>query len=385
MLFFQRLPQHQKVFAAFAIYAFAMGNFFPRLAQIKADLGVEESALGLALIGTPIGTFIALGLAPRLLDRIGHKQTLWIFIPVISMAFAIASFATTPLLLFFLLIPAGLAIGAIEVVINVEADRAEAQMDRRIMSRAHAFWSIGFGAAGLTGAAMAGLGITPQVHLILVVIVTLVLTMLVLTSFTPAEARSAQAEEDAPRIATPTWPIVILVAISLSAMLLEGASIDWSAIYMDEVFAAPAVFGGLAVAASAISQAVVRYYADGFVDRYSPVLVARVLLITMSIGTFLMVIAPNAFVALVGLGLIGAGSSALFPLTISAAAQRTDRPAAVNVAALAQFSFVAFLIGPPLLGFVADHYGLRVAFSVGLPLIFVSLALSHHLGNRPKA
>ena len=70
---------------------------------------------------------------------------------------------------------------------------------------------------------------------------------------------------------------------------------------------------------------------------------------------------------------MGIGTSAIFPLAMSAAAQRTDRPAAVNVAALAQISFVAFLLGPPLLGYVAEHFGIRWTFGLGLPLILLSL------------
>jgi len=74
----------------------------------------------------------------------------------------------------------------------------------------------------------------------------------------------------------------------------------------------------------------------------------------------------------------------MFPLAMSAAAQRTDRPSAINVAALAQFSFIAFLLGPPLLGFVAEYAGLRWTFGVILPLVLLSFLLSGKLGPAPK-
>jgi MFS family permease len=73
----------------------------------------------------------------------------------------------------------------------------------------------------------------------------------------------------------------------------------------------------------------------------------------------------------------------MFPLAMSAAAQRTDRPAAINVAALAQFSFVTFLLAPPLLGFIAEHLGLRWTFGIGLPLIVLSFALAGALRSKP--
>ncbi len=377
-------PPHQQVFAAFALYAFGLGSFYPRLPAIKEALGVGEAALGLALIGISVGTFAALTFANPVLVRFGHRRTLMTSVPLMALFFAIATFATGPLALFLLLIPAGLAIGAIEILINLEADRVEARMDRRIMNRSHAFWSIGFGLAGIFGAAMAYLGVSPQMHLAVVVVLVCAGLVIWLSDFQPAPPRPSESTDHGPRMALPTRPIMVLVAISLSAMLLEGASIDWSAIYMSSVFDAPAFMGGLAVATGAFAQASVRYVADGFVDRYSPRLVARVSLGATAAGVIVVVTAPSSAIALLGFALLGAGTSALFPLTMSAAAQRTDRPSAVNVAALAQFSFVAFLVGPPLLGFVAEHQGLRAAFAVGLPLIVVSLILTGALGGKPQ-
>jgi MFS family permease len=81
--------------------------------------------------------------------------------------------------------------------------------------------------------------------------------------------------------------------------------------------------------------------------------------------------------------MLGVGTSVLFPLAMSAAAQRTDRPASTNVASFAQFSFSAFLLGPPLLGFVAEHFGIRWSFGIALPLILVSVVLASALGKKP--
>jgi MFS family permease len=138
----------------------------------------------------------------------------------------------------------------------------------------------------------------------------------------------------------------------------------------------------LAVATGAFAQAMARYVADRHVERHSPQVVSRVLLGVLGAGTTLVFVAPHPALALAGFALMGIGTSVLFPLAMSAAAQRTDRPAAVNVAALAQFGFVAFLLAPPLLGWVAEHWGLRAAFGAGLPLVLVSLLATPALGRR---
>ena len=368
-------PQH-RVYAAFAVYAFALGQIFPRLPDVKAAMGIEEGALGLALIGAPVGTMVALTFGTPLIERLGHRRALLTLLPLMSVFYAIAIQATGPLGLFLLLIPAGLMIGAVEIIINIEADRTEALIGRRIMNRSHAFWSFGFFGAGLFGGAMAQIGVSPQTQLALMVPLTGLATWALLGAFQPAPKRRNDTEAAAPLIARPTGPVMVLVGVTLSAMLLEGASIDWSAIYMAEVFAAAPFLGGLAVASAALFQAVVRYFADGFVDRYAPVPVARAMQGLMALGVLAVFFAPVPAVALLGFALIGAGTSVMFPLAMSAAAQRGDRSAAINVAALAQFSFMIFLLAPPLLGLVAEHAGLRWTFGVGLPLVALSLALS---------
>jgi MFS family permease len=126
-----------------------------------------------------------------------------------------------------------------------------------------------------------------------------------------------------------------------------------------------------------------RFFADPFVEKYSPTTVSRVLLSVLFLGTLLIFFAPHPFVALVGFALAGMGTSVIFPLAMSAAAQRTDRSAAINVAALAQTSFGAFLVGPPLLGFVAEHFGIRWAYGIGIPLVILSLIFVDALGKKP--
>ena len=262
-------PQH-RVYAAFAIYSFSMGNIFPRLPDIKQAMGIEDGALGLGLIGTPVGTLTALTLAAPLLERIGFRRALIVLIPLIALAYAIAVHAPGPLALFLLLIPIGLMIGSVEIILNVEADRTEFLLGRRIMNRAHSFWSIGFFGAGLFGAGVAHLGVSPQLHLALVVPMALVAVVLFLGGYKPAPNRLAESKDKAPALARPTGPILILVAVTLSAMLMEGASIDWSAIYMRSVFESGPFVAGFAVALFAFSQAAARFFADSFVERHSP-------------------------------------------------------------------------------------------------------------------
>ena len=377
------LPLHRRVFASFFLYAFCMGGFFPRLAEIQRAMGVGEGALGLALIGVASGTMLSLSFGAPTIERLGHRRILVGLLPLLPVCYALAAHAPTPLLMFVCLFPAGIMVGAIEVVVNLEADRAEHVSGRRLMNRSHAFWSLGFFSAAALGALMAWLGVSPQAHLAGVVLLALLGTALCLGGFEAAPLRAADhqhAEVAAERFATPTPAILVLLLVTLPAMLLEGAGIDWSAIYMRNVFDASAFVGGVAVAAGAGAQAVTRYFADAFVERHSPVRVGRVLLSVLAVGGLLVFSAQTPALSLLGFALMGVGTSAIFPLAMSVAAQRTDRPSSANVASLAQTAFVTFLLAPPLLGYVAQSYGIRWSFGIGLPLILLSLWLSKALG-----
>lgn len=374
-----RLTPQVRVYSAFFVYSMTLGGIYPRLGDIQLAMGIGEGALGLALIGLAAGTLVSLTFASPVLDRFGYRRALLLLIPVLAALLALASFAPTVPMLFCGLFVAGLVVGAIEVIINVEADRTEFLVGRRIMNRAHAFWSFGFFAAGLSGGLAKQWGLSPQLHLALMVPMAVVAVAVLLGRFTAAAARESGGEAKAPKFATPTRGVLVLVAFTLSAMLLEGANIDWSVIYMRDVFAAAPFVAASAITIGALAQAVTRFFADPVVDRFGPLAVARVQLTILGAGALVVALAPHPAAALVGFGLIGVGTSGIFPLAVSAAAQRTDRPAAVNVAALAQFSFVMFLVGPPLLGFVAEHFGIRYSFGIGLPLVVLSFIMARAL------
>ena len=112
---------------------------------------------------------------------------------------------------------------------------------------------------------------------------------------------------------------------------------------------------------------------DPVVDRFSPRSVATILLLLAITGVTLVALAPDPVTALFGFALAGIGCSSVYPLAVSAAARRTDRPSTLNVAALSQMTFVVFFAGPPLLGFIAEHLGLRFSYGIILPVLIAAL------------
>ncbi|ODT69390.1 MAG: MFS transporter [Pelagibacterium sp. SCN 63-23] len=375
-------PQH-RIYACFFFFAVTTGALMARLPDIQTHLGVSEGQLGLTMIGMAIGSLISLTLGAPIIEKLGFRTTAFFTTLGPSVLFAIIPWLPNAPSMFALLLVVGLLSGALEINLNVEIDRLEAQSGKRYMNRAHGFWSVGFFVTALFGAMIRQSGLSAGLHMGIIAIIVVVLGGYLIYGATAAPKPQRAHDEADHRIAFPNLGLLPLCLIGFAAFLVEGAGIDWSAIYMRDVFAVEPFVGGMGLTLFAFCMAAMRLSADPIVARYGPRRVAMVMLSFASLGALLVGLAPRPELALLGFALMGAGCSAVYPLAVSAAAQRTDRPAAVNVAALGQVSFVVFFLAPPLLGFVAEFIDIRASYLICLPLLLAGLwASSFALGTR---
>ena len=376
--YFQSKPK-DAVFVSFFLYAFSLRTLFPRLGDLQNQMDIDKATLGFALIGLPLGVQITLLFADRIVRRFNFRLILMLGIPLLSISQCFAALSQGPFMFAGILILGGVSIAVIEVAVNLEADRVEAHSGQRIMNRSHAYWSFGFFGAGIAGAGFSQLGISPFVHFALVTVFGSTLTILLFVKYNAAKPRRQSVVVKNKSFVWPSKGIFLLVLFSLSAMLVEGASIDWSVIFMRDIFNTVPIVSGLALALAAIAQGFIRYFADQFVDKYGPERVSLYSLIAMVLGVGCVVFSFDPMIALLGFLLMGGGSAVIFPLAMSAAAQRTDKTPEENVASLAQFVFVIFLLAPPILGFVGEHAGLRWSFALCFPLLIISFFTIHSL------
>ena len=369
--YFQTKP-NEAVFVSFFLYAFSLGTLFPRLGDLQTQMGIDKATLGFALIGLPFGVQVTLLFADRIVRKVNFRMILIIGLPLLSISQCLSALMQSPYLFSGILILGGASIAVIEVAVNLEADRIEASCGRRIMNRSHAYWSFGFFGAGIVGAGFSQLGISPFLHFAAITFVITIVTALLFIKYVAAKPR----RESPPQKKLFVWPsksIFFLVVFSLSAMLVEGASIDWSVIFMRDIFNTVPLISGLSLALAAIAQGIVRYFADQFVDQYGPEKVSFYSLNSMVLGVALVVFSPNPFTALLGFLLLGGGSAVIFPLAMSAAARDSEKTPEENVASLAQFVFVVFLLAPPILGFIGEYFGLRWSFALCFPFLIASM------------
>ena len=286
------LSAKSSVYFSFFIYSAALGAMFPRLGDLQIKMGISEGTLGLALVGLPFGAQIALMFGGQVFEFLGYRKVMLLGIPLMGLSEVAASTAPMPLVFFLYLVVGGLGIGVVEVAVNLEADRVEHQMEHRIMNRSHAFWSFGFFTAGFAGAAISQWGIDVTYHLTGFVIVTSLATFVVLLNYESAPSRQL-TEGTSPTFVRPTKGIMMIVAFTLSAMLLEGAGIDWSVIFMRDTFQTAPFISGLALAIGALTQAIVRFFADSYVDRFGTTPVARISIFTLGVGVGMVTFSPK--------------------------------------------------------------------------------------------
>jgi MFS family permease len=220
---------------------------------------VTEGQLGLTMIGMSIGSLISLTLGAPIIERVGPKRTALATVIGPALLLGMVPWMPSAPAVFVVLFFAGLLGGALEINLNVETDRIEQQTGKRYMNRAHGFWSVGFFVTALAGAVIRQSGLEARWHLVLIALLVTAVAVYYLIGMTPAPRPPGREQAGAEhRFAFPTIGLLPLCLIGFAAFLVEGAGIDWSAIYMRDVFQSEPFVGGLGLALFAFFMAVIR-------------------------------------------------------------------------------------------------------------------------------
>ena len=374
------------VMTIFVMHSFVMTNWFPRIPDMQAKLGVGTGDLSLGLLGASIGTLVSLPFAGQIIEWLSPRRAIIVAFVFYGLAYALVGWAWSVPRLFAGLFLAGLFLPVVDVAMNVEADRIEAAIGRRIMNTCHGFWSIGSILGGLSGAVFASLHVDIRWHLAIVAVVSIPIALTVAFRLPRLAAGPVQDGKRLFRIALPTLSLLPLCIFAFGMLLVEAAALDWSSLFMRSVMEATPFGAGVGFAAFTVAMAAGRFVGDWAIGRFGPVAVARSCGLIGLAGLVALVTAPVFLQAVIGLAAIGLGVSVAVPLSVSAAASRGDRPASVNVAALSLVSFGGFLVEPPLVGFGAEWGGsLRVGLALLIPAIVVSIVLAGHVRRTVKA
>lgn len=376
-------PQRWRIIALFFLHALTTGAIHTRIPDIQLQIGLNEAQLGMVLMGLPLGALMMFLFSSKVIEAFGPRRIIMYVMPVMTISAALMSVLLNPFAMFALLAINGMGFSVSNIAINVEADRVEASTGSRVMNTCHGAWSLGFLTTSLLGAVLRGFDVSPAWHLWVLSPILSVLLLAVLLPMRPAPERAHNGAAKR-KLAWPTLATLALVGFGLGAAMLEGASRAWSIIYLRDNFMVPAWVESLALPALLASMAIGRLLADRWIDRFGPVRVARVLASIAIVGLILVVLAPSYQAVLVGFGLVGLGICVLYPLTLSAAARLGDRPASENVASITLIIQLVNLGSPLLIGWVAQQFGIRTAFSMLLPMLVLTWVMARQLTPRSK-
>jgi predicted MFS family arabinose efflux permease len=366
----------------FLIQAVASGSFFTRIPDLQLGLGLDAATLGLAFLGQPVGAIAMFLLASRIIEGVGTRVVLLAGLPLMALALVLMTLVPSAFGLFAAIAAYAAVFALTNVAMNVEADRVEAATGRRIMNTCHGIWSLGQLAVFVAGVFARGLDISPLVHFAAMLPLVAVAVLVVVLPMREAPARD-HAQAVRRRFALPTAATLRLLGFMVGGAMVEAATRTWSVIYSRDSFDAPGWADALTLPVFVAFIALGRFFADGWTHRYGPAAVARALIAVALGGAAIVVLAPSLYLALVGFALMGIGICTSFPASTSAAARLGDRPSSENVAALTMSVQTVMLAAPPLMGFVADAFGIRATFAMVLPLLVLALALARALEPRP--
>jgi MFS family permease len=380
-----RLSKQLTIMLTFSFHALVVGSLFSRIAEIQQGLGLGEAVFGIVLTGIPAGVFVGSPLVGHLIERYGPRRTLLTTIPAFAAGTLLVALAAGPEMLFGALFVQGFLLTTCNIAMNVEADRIEAATGRRLLNRCHGSWGLGFLLVSLSGAGAIATGISPLLHFVILFVVLAVANLLVVAPMIESPPRHHAGGGRPRRFALPSTATFLIAAYALSGIWLEGATRNWSIIYLRDVFSAVDWEAALALPAIVSMQTLGRFAADSWMDRFGVVPVSRVLTVVSLAGLGVIAFSESTELALTGFALIGLGISTVHPQAISAAARWGDRPASQNVAAFSTVQTLIIFMSPPIFGLVAAQFGLRVSFMLILPLPLLALYFVRFLTHGDNA
>ena len=375
------------VYAAFIWCGVAMASWATRIPQIRDELRLDPSQLGLVLVAIAAGSIISLVLSGQIVARFGSRATVAAMAVLLTVSLIVVAggyHLGVPLVVLGLF-GFGFANGAWDVAMNVQGALVERRLGRAIMPRFHAGYSVGTVAGALLGTAMVALRVPVTAHLSVVAVVVGASTFVMVRAFLPdtadaSDASDASAEEPAggTRRFLEFWtePRTLLIGVFVLAFAFtEGAGIDWIAVAVIDGYHTSAAVGTLAFTVFLTAMTVGRWFGPGLLDRFGRVPVVRALAVIALAGLLLFIFGPNTPTAFVGALLWGTGASLGFPVGMSAA---SDDPAkaAGRVSVVASIGYCAFLGGPPLVGLLGDHVSVLKALIAIAVLLTVAFLLA---------
>jgi hypothetical protein len=380
----QRWPRAATV-SAFVSHGLLFASWAAHIPQVKARVGVTDAGLGLALLGAPVGSVMAMLASARLLPRLGSRRMVRACLLGYCVAGPLVGLAGSALELFAALYAWGAFQGALDVSMNTQAVTVERAAGRPLMSGFHASWSIGalLGAAIGVGGVAVGLSLTSQ--LLLLAVPALLIGEPLAARMLSDHVQPAASQQ--PPGGPGRWlsrPVLALGAIAFASMLCEGASADWASVLLRGSLRASATVAGFAYTAFALTMVMVRLSGNRVLARFRVQAALPVLAAVAAVGFTAGLAGGQAVTAIAGFAFLGIGLGLVVPTVNSAAGRLPGLSPGASIASVSACGWVGFVAGPPLIGELASATSLSAALGV-LPVLVAFIVVATALAPELRA
>jgi MFS family permease len=356
------------VTGAFLLHGAVFSFWYARLPAIQQRLELSPAELGFALFGAPAGLLVAMPAVAALVARKGSRPVV-AAAPLYLGTVVLPALAVDTVTLLLALVLVGAASGVLDIAMNAQGIAVERASGDTLFSSLHAAFSFGALAGAAVAVAAGGVAALPYLT------VNAVVGAALAAALAPG-LLDDRGNPDAPLFAPPDRRLAALGVIAFCALLAEGSVFDWSGVYLTTQAGTTARLAPLGLAAFSLFMGVGRLGGDRAAARAgsSRTACGGALLAALGLGVALLLATPAAAVA--GFALMGLGLSVVFPLTLRAAALGSSGAAAPSLAAVSTAGYGGLLLGPPVIGVLADAAGLRSALGLACLLCAVAAALA---------
>jgi MFS family permease len=343
----------------FFFVGLCFSSWAARIPDVQAKFQLSEGQLGTLLLFLPLGSVIGLPIAGWSVHQFGSRRVIMIGSFAYAMTLPLIGFAPTTWLIIPVLILYGMLGNIMNISLNTQALNLEDKMGKSILASFHGLWSMaGFTGAGI-GAGMIFFGVGPTLHFAVVMLLSIGIIFSA-QKFIIKEEKLAKGGGMV--IKKPDDLLLRISMIAFLAMMAEGCLFDWSGVYFKKVVQAEPTWIALGYVAFMGSMATGRFLTDRVTNRFGKVTVIQCSGLLIFIGLVIAVIWPTVLMATIGFLVVGFGVASLIPVSYSIAGRSKLYSPSVALALVSTISFFGFLIGPPLIGFIADLFDLKVSF-----------------------
>lgn len=357
----------------FAADSLMFGSWVAYIPHVKTTLGMNDAQLGLALFGMPIGLLSMNPFSAGIIARYGLARTTVAATLATAVSFALPVWMPDRWSLMAALAVVGAAVALMNVAMNTCATNIERADRVFIMSSCHGMWSMGGMTGSGTAAALIAAGSTPRLHLSLLAGLVILLTITGLRPALASVPEDVHEESGGSKFTLPNRDLLLMIFIGVVVSLGEGVAFDWSAVYLRDALGAPEQIAALGFTCFSLTMMSMRFTGDVLIPRFGE----RNLLTFSAILTFsalmAIIFSPSPLPGILGFLLLGAGVALGAPILFNAAARVPGLAPGAGLATYATFSFVGFLAGPPVIGFIGEKFGLQVGFAMVAGLALLSL------------